>query len=205
MAKLVDILAKEMDVWPDPDIKSDLVDCITQDSDREVFGWEGVEDLFYDGGNEWVGEYVSCRRPVTIELADDHTTAIVTKQQWQEAKAVLNTPATWTGEGLPPVGTVCLIHHEAWPEDEWKTIEILYISSEYVIGKGDLFLSGEQHFYPDDVILRPIKTPEQIAEEKEKKGQIDGIVAMLRIHCSPSYTIEQAAEAYYNVGYRKQF
>lgn len=38
MAKLVDILAKEMDVWPDAERYTKSVDVITQDFNGNVFG-----------------------------------------------------------------------------------------------------------------------------------------------------------------------
>lgn len=74
---------------------------------------------------------------------------------------------TWTGEGRPPVGIVCEYQH-GHHSGAWYDGKILYISSEYTIVLGDPV--NEQHYYTRNLKFRPIRTPEQIAEEAKEKA-----------------------------------
>lgn len=222
MAKLVDILAKEMDVWPDAEQYTKSVDVITQDFNGNVFGWEGFDPEYNIRHEEWLnvdGSAVASRRPVAIELAEDHCTAIVTKQQWQEAKAALNVEqpsVVWNGEGLPPVGTkvvVCNLDGYHLPKslEDWRDGDVVEcVSHTKINGPYDelspVFFNKSRWSFSAlrEDCFTPIKTPEQVAEEKEKKSQIDNITSLIKEHYNPAYTIEQAAETIYNAGYRKQ-
>lgn len=76
----------------------------------------------------------------------------------------------WTGEGLPPVGTVC----ETVCGGIVRKVEILCVTDRHV------FISESERNYewlwdrenPGSRTFRPIRTPEQIAaDEREKEAQ----------------------------------
>ncbi len=78
-------------------------------------------------------------------------------------KGLIERPAPWTGEGPPPVGTVCEV--DGGPgESGWGKCTILYSSSDVVVFKRDAYVFessapvGENSF-------RPVRTREQIAAE----------------------------------------
>lgn len=74
-------------------------------------------------------------------------------------------PQTWTGEGLPPVGTVCeFMKHNSppAPKGQWTVGEIRYVSDCTVIIGGD---KCEHVHHPLNCSFRPVRTPEHIAEE----------------------------------------
>ena len=73
----------------------------------------------------------------------------------------------WTGEGLPPVGTVCE-HRKLIPGEEWTEVEIVahrtfvgddYPCAVFVYSQSSSHSSSGDHF-------RPCRTPEQIAAEE---------------------------------------
>lgn len=73
----------------------------------------------------------------------------------------------WTGEGLPPVGTVCE-HHKLIHGEEWTRVEIVahrtfdgddYPCAVFVYSQSSSHSSSGDHF-------RPCRTPEQIAAEE---------------------------------------
>lgn len=83
-------------------------------------------------------------------------------------------PSIWTGEGLPPVGTVC--EHSTddnkadSPDGAWKRVKIVghhqfnddeYICAVWVSGLEVSYSSEGPHF-------RPIRTPEHIESERKK-------------------------------------
>lgn len=106
---------------------------------------------------------------------------------------------TWTGEGLPPVGTVC----ERNKLGRWILTTICGYSPD-----GQSYAA----FFDDDSVgwiaanfLRPIRTAEQIAAD-EKRADIEAIVAAFRYtegqctHCLPY----SSAERLYEIGVRLQ-
>lgn len=79
-------------------------------------------------------------------------------------------PATWTGSGLPPVGTVCEVDH-----DGWRRCEVIAHAFEGQCSADALFtyikddgMSG-WNWYSSPDKFRPLRTPEQIAAEEREK------------------------------------
>lgn len=125
---------------------------------------------------------------------------------------VTERPAPWSGKGLPPVGTVC--EHGRLIDGEWVTVEVIahrkfqgcgFVSAVYVYDGGVGHASPGKHF-------RPIRTPEQIAEEarvaelnlmigaiKDYPGGRHGVdhLTQLMIH-------EEVCIDLYAAGWRKQ-
>lgn len=203
--KLVDILVREFSKWPE--------------------GFECLSQLKHNG-SIINGKGFDGRVLAWIEIAGDTFPAgvIVTRAEWQAAVDALNFDkcehsygnkigcpecgelsapkvVEWDGAGLPPAGSTCQIRHSGWAAGSWETVDIKYISSEYlIIGHGDF--KREQHFHMPDIQFRPILTAEQVAAEEREKA--------IREICidagSPELTPGQmkVAEKLYLAGYRKQ-
>lgn len=103
-------------------------------------------------------------------------------------------PATWNGQGLPPVGTVCEYRHMIWPE--YRPCEIRYISEESLVAYDD---AQEQFYRTCDMLFRPLPTPEQIAAEEREKAV--GDMAMSIQGVPYQYP---TLYALYDAGYRRQ-
>lgn len=92
-------------------------------------------------------------------------------------------PAPWSGEGLPPVGTVCEVLNNTLDRPEWERCTILFMGKFKAIYESeschervaDVSESWMISFRP----LRPLRTPEQIAaEEREKAVSQMAVVAL---------------------------
>jgi hypothetical protein len=79
MAKLVEILAKELGEWPVKAV------CMCQDKDKEIWPCNDDHDLSYDGSRWTADEGFLIGEDIIpgAELATDHATAIVTREMWQ--------------------------------------------------------------------------------------------------------------------------
>lgn len=78
---------------------------------------------------------------------------------------VVSRPVIWSGEGLPPVGTVCEWHPN---QDGWVKVEILGHNGEETWFRRDGHTSSETCLRM--AFFRPIRTPEQIADENREKA-----------------------------------
>lgn len=120
----------------------------------------------------------------TDELASDHATAIVTREQYEAAG--------WDGTGLPPVGCECEIQFlKDTPPAEWFSFKLIGVHEEIVI----VTLDGENtwrhisKFSPDKVAFRPLRT--------EAERAIDEMVRLSGVSIG-------AAKILYDAGYRKE-
>jgi hypothetical protein len=110
---------------------------------------------------------------------------------------IRNVKQEWTGEGLPPVGTVCE-YLGAHQYDQWSKVTIFAEWKDLVfVDFGDGWRQER-----DSSRFRPIRTPEQIAAE-ERSIAVSEIVHAVGW---PAGTIgaTEAAERIYDAGYRKQ-
>lgn len=126
-------------------------------------------------------------------------------------------PAPWNGEGLPPVGTVCefqfleesnqfkaeLLHgHKVTVIAHYAGVTgrmVAAFTFDYEGGNArDVESATEAHF-------RPIRTPEQIAED-EKRAGIESIVEAFRHTVGPCTHLlpYSTAERLYEIGVRLQ-
>jgi len=88
--KLVDILVKNLVGWPVPtDRYHDYcVDGVVQDPSSSLYVHYSCDDDVYREENEWREVwYHTILSNLEVQLAEDHATAIVTKQMWLAAKA----------------------------------------------------------------------------------------------------------------------
>ncbi len=82
--KLVELLARELKVWPEEATN------IAQDADRCAHPYSSVDSFF---GKEWGGIVKGSSYNVNMpELATDHATAIVTRAEWEAEVARLAQP-----------------------------------------------------------------------------------------------------------------
>lgn len=190
--KLVDILARELKVWP-----------------------EGVTALQQGGITGWLRDenFNEIKPRIHVDLADDRgypdspagfgsspSPEWVSRRQWQAAVDALKAteaPA-WVGVGLPPVGTVCEIEQSG----EWNRVEVMYLSSCTLLLKFDVDEEGDNEGAYDprdpDIKLRPIRTPEQIAAEERTNNAI----AMCQV-TQGAHDWMEAFRMLHDAGYRK--
>ena len=119
------------------------------------------------------------------------------------------TPTPWRGpkDGLPPVGTVCEYNDNCG--GRWVRVEVCYTSQYTVLLKffgedGDC----EGAFSPEEVRLRPIRTPEQIAAEERERKIKDAMHTVNTSKRMPRDVVRQnvlraSVEALIDAGYRK--
>ena len=104
----------------------------------------------------------------------------------------------WDGECVPPVGTVCEYLKHAKYKTSWIKVRVVFIGENLIVfehgANGNEF--SEQLA---EVSFRPIKTPEQIAEEKRQQAIDD----MMRLAMCVGSTYEEVMSALYDAGYRK--
>lgn len=150
--KFVDILARELKVWPEGD--SPLV--------QGSFG-----QVYICGGGPIIIE--TCR-------ADDWELGEVTRAEWQASVDALNAPKVveWDGDRLPPTGTVCE-HFGTADHTNWIEVQVIghghvrfhdVAFFEYMSGTREHTVS-----YSTANNFRPIRTAEQVAA-KERKSEI---------------------------------
>lgn len=83
--KLVDILARELTEWPLPAHK-----YVVQEIDRELFFYKHRKDAKVSGGGVWHSAGNDSAYPtkeIFLTSADDWDTAVVSKSEWQSARA----------------------------------------------------------------------------------------------------------------------
>lgn len=139
--------------------------------------------------------------------------AVVVESDWPEYEPTwaaiehrMTGAASWDGEGLPPVGTVCEIRNAALGT-EWAEATIVFASRNVIVWEwaGEPPINGLCTAYAHAVEMRPVRTPEQIAAEERKTG----IQAILDAYtytvdsCTHHLTYRQA-ERLYDIGYLKQ-
>lgn len=179
--KLIDILARELDIWPGESSLSDY--CVQADDTTEVFFGSRAKSF------------------LASELADDRKTCHVTRAEWQAAVDALKAPKVveWNGEGLPPVGTVCEVLNSNLGNPEWERCTILYSGKHRIVYDSES--CEERTAFIDSLSFRPIRTPEQIAAEECDKA----VKAMLAefAHTGSLTSHYEVCEVLHKAGYRK--
>lgn len=110
-------------------------------------------------------------------------------------------PAPWTGEGLPPVGTVCDLKFDHWTD--WERHEILCHGNKFLFVRE--ISSGydrEGSMAMDGIMFRAVRTPEQAAADEREDAITDIALIMGKDPQRP--VIREKAAIIYDAGYRKQ-
>lgn len=110
-------------------------------------------------------------------------------------------PSTWTGEGLPPAGTVCEVLNNTLDRPEWERCTILFMGKFKAVYESESCHERVADVSEDWMIsFRPIRTPEQIAADERRAAILE-----MKGHLSFSdyREAEQHCAALYDAGYRK--
>lgn len=160
--KLIDLLVRELNHWPDD------VHCMTQDSDGDL-NWHNDNSTpeLNDEGVTWKCDESWMDYHRGWEISDDWKTAIVTRDQYESALAALQ-KVEWSGDGLPTVGCECEYHDS---NGEWYPVTIKYASDQLVVISGmTKFLGVEQgtEIARDIIIDKPKFRPLRSEEDKKR-------------------------------------
>lgn len=168
MAKLIDILARELKVWPE----SWGIFCVATKVEGNDAAWFNYRNpVFKDGGWQDLG---------SVELwlsqePEDRKEVVVRRFEWQAAVDALNAPKVveWDGVGLPPVGTVCE-HFGTADHTNWIEVQIIGHGNirhhdvaffEYMAGTNGYTVS-----YSTANNFRKPRTAEQVASDNRDKA-----------------------------------
>ena len=184
MAKLIDILARELKVWPE---------------DMEGAYSSGHLVRFCTGlGTSHTNVLDIGQEPI------DQASTLVTRAEWQAALDALNAPKVveWPESEYPAVGTVC----EFTTNDgyNWKDCKILY-ADELSILTGELEGNADRRLLRKcdaDVKFRHIRTSEQIAAER-RTIQINEALSILPGEVRCKSVVERAVGILIDSGYIK--
>lgn len=207
--KLVDILARELKVWPEG------FECLSQlKGTGYIINGKGFDGRAFDA----------------LRIADETLVAgaIVTRAEWQAAVDALDQSEldavlakneqlaaaraeripVWNGEGLPPVGLDVEIKRGncTWIDgDEWQIGKTATVMASFLNSR-DIKMASVQ--FPgghcECILARclsPIRTAEQVAAEEREKV-IRNMVA--EVTEEPKSRHFAFCEALYDAGYRKQ-
>lgn len=107
--------------------------------------------------------------------------------------------AAWTGEGLPPVGTVCEVMDDAgcWRRAEVRMHGIDRGREIAICQADDVML-----WCRDGVHCRPLRTPEQLAAAERDRIIHQMLDDLNPVGHTPGYTY-QLVNCLYDAGYRK--
>ncbi|MBS9732737.1 hypothetical protein ACP0I9_12100 [Pseudomonas aeruginosa] len=160
-------------------------------NDRAVAALIAKKNNIHYPGFEFVSGYHRTGCMIRATSADDGRPLSALEDVWE----IVERPATWSGQGLPPVGTVCEWHES----DGWA-----YTESKVVAYTDDgLFVCMQKPGRRPEVLridnceFRPLRTPEQIAAEEREKAIEEMCFA------EETLTVKQA-KALYDAGYRRQ-
>lgn len=125
--KLIDLLVQELPKrggWPDG------ANCITQDVDLKVEPAtchpsvaQCDEDGFWFLDSSRIGGFEA------DTLSIDHTTSIITRDQYESALSASQKPA-WNGEGLPPIGCECEYISNG---TSWGKVKVIGLDGEKIV------------------------------------------------------------------------
>ncbi|MGN6056644.1 hypothetical protein [Pseudomonas aeruginosa] len=184
-------------------------------NDRAVAALVAKKDNVHYPSIEFVAGYHRTGCMIRATSADDGRPLSAQEDFW----VIVERPATWSGKGLPPVGTVCEFAGGTYsPEDPFdndlREGDRVTIIAHFKDGDLDLaaFTFNPQVRNPDRGAacveqgaygcFRPIRTPEQIAAEERSK-ECDRIFAILS-SVEREGNRSDMAEALYDAGYRRQ-
>lgn len=108
----------------------------------------------------------------------------------------------WSGDGLPPVGTVCELSSQGAP---WGIGTIQYTAENVVVWRWNNQVPGQAcACYKHEVSIRPIKTQAQIAAELADQAikKIAAIICRDGAFDIDDPEVSESAVALYDAGYR---
>ena len=210
--KLVDILARELKVWPEN------CECVWQvlsgrlaiDKDRDR-----LTDSTYTIARDWHEARVTRAewQAAVDALNQSELDAVLAKNEQLAAARAERIPV-WNGEGFPPVGAIC--EYDARPVERgdplFVTVKVKYVSDQSIViictdvpdGENKENIGVELALMNGISMLgkfRAIRTAEQVAAEEREKAINE--MMMHGVDAGDS-TIEYSCAALYDAGYRKE-
>lgn len=139
----------------------------------------GQKYQYFNPSGEWVEVGSNKEKPVTPHYA---------------------IPEDWSGEGLPPVGVAAEAYFHKDTNPHWLPFTLKYFSEEHVVFRGPICEThmSRCEFDKYGFKFRPIRTPEQIAEE-----EIQTILNWM-VNRDSERGLRGIAEDLHADGYRKQ-
>lgn len=163
--------------------------------------WAGAVIRSHCGGEFYVSQWggISARLRVGSSVVDEESADMIVPHNWILVEV---RSATWTGEGLPPVGIEieAMMRRNMHDGYAWHRAKVVHGPLPGSEGEVLVFcLETTSPAWVDE--FRPVRTPEQIAAD-DRKAAID---AMYRVfHDSPGLAAQEGIAALYDAGYRKQ-
>lgn len=167
--KLIDLLLRELPKrggWPDG------AEAVVQDADDMEFYFYTGGPVVNTGKSWWFKDNVDGSTWIfyegKFEVADDHDTTTITRDQYEAALAA-SQKVEWSGDGLPPVGCEC-----EWQDKntkQWQPVKVVYASEWVTVireinkEKGNDLAEIAIENYGDDARLKF----RQIRSEADKK------------------------------------
>jgi len=175
--KLIEILVRFIKREDIPD------DCFqfTQDSDGAVNFHNHLVPILDDREHTWRCDNSWIDYVTGLKIADDWKTAIVTMPQYEAAlsaskEMLLNKPAAWDGQGLPPVGQLCDFYSAL--EGRWLPVQIEAVTKD---GVAFTWLTDERSYSGLDCVRteNALFRPSLSAEEMARIGIIDNFIKIM--------------------------
>lgn len=189
--KLIDMLVQELPKrggWPEG------AESVVQDADDSEFyfftggpvinggkSWRFVDSDSRNDNSKWI--FFEGKN----DIADDCSSAIVTRAQYESALAASQKPA-WNGEGLPPVGCECEYQYKVHGS-EWCRFECVAVDGKAVFGWSNntpIALQSNTHNF------RPLRTE----AERKHEAVLESICAVLEM-VAQDYKREDEAKLIY--------
>lgn len=172
--------------------------------------WANAVIASADGQEFYVSQFggISARQRVGYSVVDDDASAdMIHPHDWMLIET--RHPA-WSGEGLPPAGTVCELR--AHKLTEWSAAKIEFAFRNVIVWDwiGEPSMNGLCTAYAHNVEIRPIRTPEQIAADEREKARDYALNTMTGEGWTEGETEEQwqfrlkIVSEMLDMGYRKQ-
>lgn len=159
--------------------------------------WANAVISSKNGNEYYVSQFggISARQRVGHSEVDDNASAdMIIPHEWT---LVATRPSPWLGEGRPPVGLeVEVVHGNS---DQGTGIVLFYGEQRCIIKNTTEGAEREQTGAIEDYIFRPIRTPQQIEEEKR-----DNAAAEMAEATQGAKDWPDAFRMLHNAGYRKQ-
>lgn len=174
--KLLQILARELEGWPEPDEDYGLIESMAQAADLQVSHYAGVRQKWLEDIGDWEGGvsagYVPCSRFALSQLATDHATAIVTRADWEAERAKLKSPKA-NGDGW--------IRHRGgkFPVDGGVMVDTRHRDGDIVTGLAGSFYWRHRQINGDIMRYKIHKPAEQ--PSGFNRGAIEESVRLARI------------------------
>ncbi|WYC18350.1 hypothetical protein [Citrobacter phage vB_CfrS_K1M] len=173
--KLIDLLVRELPKrggWPDG------AEAVVQDADDMEFYFYTGGPVVNTGKSWWFKDSVDSSTWIfyegKFEVADDHDTTTITRDQYEAALAA-SQKVEWSGDGLPPVGCECERKFTGCSDTYWEMIKILWAGDDEILYEyiGKNFNSTKQ--YHSNVSSTHLFRPLRSETDKKRDAAVESI------------------------------